>query len=85
MGKNDAQELMRYQHWVCAVRDRWGIDVKLVRLDGEYDLNFLAEGTDDQDYILKIMRADCETSLVDMQVRAFEHIMERAPDLPARV
>ncbi len=82
MGKNDAQELMRYQHWVCAVRDRWGIDVKLVRLDGEYDLNFLAEGTDDQDYILKIMRADCETSLVDMQVRAFEHIMERAPDLP---
>ncbi|MCX7567388.1 aminotransferase class III-fold pyridoxal phosphate-dependent enzyme [Sulfitobacter sp. F26169L] len=70
------------EHWQAALGRYWGIDATLTRLDGEYDLNFLAITPDGEGYILKVMRRDCEVWLVDMQVKAFEHITKRAPDLP---
>ena len=70
------------QHWQAALAQHWGIAATLTQLDGEYDLNFLGQCDDGTGIILKVMRADCEASLVDMQVRAFEHILARAPDLP---
>lgn len=70
------------QHWQSALHDHWGVQATLIRLDGEYDLNFLAKDTDGTGYILKIMRADCEDWLVDMQVKAFEHIAARQPQVP---
>ncbi|KIC20575.1 aminotransferase class III-fold pyridoxal phosphate-dependent enzyme [Leisingera sp. ANG-Vp] len=73
---------MTLAHWAAALKQHWGIEAELTRLDGEYDLNFLAKGADGQGYILKAMRPGCETWLVDMQVKAFEHIAERQPDLP---
>ncbi|MBY6066356.1 aminotransferase class III-fold pyridoxal phosphate-dependent enzyme [Leisingera aquaemixtae] len=73
---------MTLAHWAAALREHWGIEAELTRLDGEYDLNFLAKGLDGQGYILKAMRPGCEEWLVDMQVKAFEHIAERQPDLP---
>ncbi|UWQ32766.1 aminotransferase class III-fold pyridoxal phosphate-dependent enzyme [Leisingera sp. M527] len=73
---------MTLAHWAAALKQHWGIQAELSRLDGEYDLNFLAKGADDQGYILKAMRPGCETWLVDMQVKAFEHIAARQPDLP---
>ncbi len=60
----------------------WNIDADLVRLDGEYDLNFLAKDADNRGYILKVMRADCAQWLVDMQGKAFEHITAKQPQLP---
>ncbi|MEW2912124.1 aminotransferase class III-fold pyridoxal phosphate-dependent enzyme [Leisingera sp. JC11] len=73
---------MTLAHWAAALREHWGIEAELSRLDGEYDLNFLAKRSDGQGYILKAMRPGCEVWLVDMQVKAFRHIAERQPDLP---
>ncbi|MDC0659304.1 aminotransferase class III-fold pyridoxal phosphate-dependent enzyme [Leisingera sp. SS27] len=73
---------MTLAHWAKALREHWGIEAELTRLDGEYDQNFLANGQNGQGYILKAMRPGCEEWLVDMQVKAFEHIAERQPDLP---
>lgn len=73
---------MTLAHWAAALEENWGIKAELSRLDGEYDLNFLARDADGQGYILKAMRPGCETWLVDMQVKAFEHIAARQPDLP---
>ncbi|UWQ53739.1 aminotransferase class III-fold pyridoxal phosphate-dependent enzyme [Leisingera caerulea] len=73
---------MTLAHWAAALEQYWGIKAELSRLDGEYDLNFLARKADGQGYILKAMRPGCETWLVDMQVKALEHIAIRQPELP---
>ncbi|WP_174232025.1 aminotransferase class III-fold pyridoxal phosphate-dependent enzyme [Roseovarius sp. EL26] len=69
-------------HWATVLQKQWGIDAELTRLNGEYDLNFLAETNDGQRYILKAMRPDCETGLVDLQIKTLQHIAEHAPHLP---
>lgn len=69
-----------FAHWQAVLKAHWGIDARLTRLDGEFDLNFLAVG--DGAHILKIMRAGCEQDFVDMQCRALEHIAARASRLP---
>ncbi len=68
--------------WAQAVRRHWGLDAKLTGLDGEYDLNFLVRATNGQDYILKVMHAGCDVSLVDLQIKALAHIASAAPGLP---
>ena len=68
--------------WADALRAQWGLDAKLSRLDGEYDLNFMVQATNGQDYVLKVMRAGCEAEFVDLQVKALEHIAAEAPGLP---
>lgn len=73
---------MTLAHWADALERHWGVQAELTRLDGEYDLNFLAKASDGQGYILKAMRPDCEAWLVDMQVQAFAHIAARKPALP---
>lgn len=69
-------------HWTRALQQHWGIDATLTRLDGEYDLNFLAETASGDGYVLKVMRAGCEDWLVDMQVRAHAFIAQRDAALP---
>ncbi len=81
MGTCDTR-MLRLQHWQAIVQSMWGFEADLSCLDGEYDLNFLAKGSDGANYILKVMRPGCESWLVDIQVKAFEHVTERQPDLP---
>ncbi|HEY9450808.1 MAG TPA: aminotransferase class III-fold pyridoxal phosphate-dependent enzyme [Gemmatimonadaceae bacterium] len=69
-----------YSHWQEILKSHWDIDARLTRLDGEYDLNFLAVG--DGAHILKVMRAGCEPAFVDMQCRALEHIRASASNTP---
>lgn len=64
----------RIQHWETALAENWGIAADLSQLDGEHDLNFLSKGRDGSGYVLKVTRAGCETGLVDMQVKAIEHM-----------
>lgn len=66
-------------HWQQALRDIWGIEASLTPLDGEYDLNFLSRGA--QEHVLKVMRAGCAPSFIDMQCRALAHIAATAPDV----
>ncbi|UWQ91464.1 aminotransferase class III-fold pyridoxal phosphate-dependent enzyme [Rhodobacteraceae bacterium M382] len=73
---------MSNTHWASALLDNWGIRADLTRLDGEYDLNFLATASDGTGYILKAMRPDCESWLVDMQIKALDHIRAVSPELP---
>nr|WP_321575851.1 aminotransferase class III-fold pyridoxal phosphate-dependent enzyme [Sneathiella sp. P13V-1] len=68
------------QHWQAALNELWGIEASLTRLDGEYDLNFLASS--DSDYVLKVMRSGCDTDFIDMQCRAFAHLREASAALP---
>ncbi|WP_170378060.1 aminotransferase class III-fold pyridoxal phosphate-dependent enzyme [Ruegeria atlantica] len=68
--------------WADALRAHWGLDAKLTRLDGEYDLNFMVRATNGQDYVLKVMRPGCEAEFVDLQVKALAHIAGEAPGLP---
>ena len=73
---------MNLLHWADALRTHWGITAELRQLDGEYDLNFRAEASDGSAYIFKAMRPGCEAALVEMQVLAFQHIANSAPELP---
>lgn len=68
------------KHWQTALQKYWGVEAQLTQLDGEYDLNFLATG--DQDYVLKVMRAGCESGFIDLQCRAFDHLRAKAPNVP---
>ncbi len=70
------------EFWAATLRAQWGLDTRLSRLDGEYDLNFSVPATNGQDYVLKVMRAGCEPELVDLQVKALEHLAAEAPGLP---
>ncbi len=68
--------------WAGRLREHWGLDARLTRLDGEYDLNFLVEATNGQDYVLKVMHAGCDAALVDLQIKALGHLSAAAPGLP---
>lgn len=70
------------KHWQSVLADHWGIEAELSALPGEYDLNFIAHSSAGEEFILKVMRPNCETWLVDMQVSALEHIANAAPELP---
>ena len=56
------------EHWQTALREHWNIDAKLSQLDGEYDLNFLAETAQADGYILKVMRTGCADDPLLLQV-----------------
>ena len=67
--------------WQVALKQHWAIEADLTQLDGEYDLNFLAEAAG-QGYVLKVMRAGCDAAFVALQCGAFEHIASKAPEVP---
>lgn len=71
------------EYWAEVLKTNWGIAATLKRLDGEYDLNFMAETTDGTGYVIKAMRPGCEAWLVEMQVQALDHMLARDPNLPA--
>jgi 4-aminobutyrate aminotransferase-like enzyme/Ser/Thr protein kinase RdoA (MazF antagonist) len=73
---------MPTDHWAALLQKHWQITARLDRLDGEYDLNFAAQADDGAGYILKIMRPACDAALVDMQVKALEHLRREDPELP---
>ncbi|MEZ5778042.1 MAG: aminotransferase class III-fold pyridoxal phosphate-dependent enzyme [Paracoccaceae bacterium] len=68
--------------WTQALRAHWGIEARLTRLDGEYDLNFRAEVERGRSCILKVMREGCDPALVDMQTSALAHVAGRGLALP---
>ena len=57
-------------HWTDALAQHWGIQATLTQLAGEYDLNFLAETSAGEGYILKAMRPGCDRALIEMQVNS---------------
>ncbi|MEO0574070.1 MAG: aminotransferase class III-fold pyridoxal phosphate-dependent enzyme [Pseudomonadota bacterium] len=51
--------------WQQQLAAHWPIDDALTQLDGEWDLNFATSDT-----IFKVMRAGCDSALIDMQIAA---------------
>lgn len=68
------------QHWSHALADAWGmIDTRLELLAGEFDLNLRATAGDGRRYVLKVMRAGCDSAFVDLLCAAHAHIATRSP------
>lgn len=76
------RDVLTMQHWTDILRTHWGVTAELTRLDGEYDLNFLAETREGAGYVLKVMRPDCPHWLVEMQVQAMTHIAQHDAQVP---
>src|SRR5277367_6087235 len=60
-------------------RALYGLDVSARGLPGEYDHNFQLITTDGRQFVLKVMHPARESSFVDMQVRALQHLAARLP------
>ncbi len=56
-----------------ALREQYAIDGDVHALPGELDLNFDIRAADAR-YIFKVMRIDCDPALVDLQIRAKQHL-----------
>lgn len=69
-------------HWAAALADAWGLDAALEPLAGEYDLNLRAIAHDGRRFVLKVMRAGCDTSFVDLLTAAHAHISSRDASVP---
>lgn len=61
---------------------RYGIDGTYTQLASERDLSWRIEGTDGRDVVVKISNIGEPEGVVDMQVKALNHIFERDPSLP---
>jgi len=70
------------KHWQKILRDQWSISASLTKLDGEYDLNFMALSADRKRHVLKVMRVGCERDLIEMQCAALGHICTRDHGVP---
>ena len=70
------------EYWADVFKKSWGVEAKLKKLDGEYDLNFLAVSSSEQPLILKVMRNNCPDWLVKAQISAMQHI-EKVANLPS--
>lgn len=79
LSRHNQRSAIMTQQWRQVLRDHWGVDATLTALDGEYDLNFLANGS--QDYVLKVMRVGCDVDFIDLQCRALEHLAMHAPEV----
>ena len=70
------------EYWANVLNKSWGVEAKLTKLDGEYDLNFLAVSSSSQPLILKVMRNNCPDWLVKAQISAMQHV-EKVANLPS--
>ncbi|MGQ9550700.1 MAG: aminotransferase class III-fold pyridoxal phosphate-dependent enzyme [Roseiflexus sp.] len=68
--------------WSDLLAHHYHIHGTLTALPGEYDLNLLVTTDNATRYVLKVMRPDCDPTLVELQCAALEHIATEAPDLP---
>ena len=60
----------------------FGLDAPATQLPGEYDNNFHLAAGDGTGIVLKVMHPSRDPQLIDLQVRALQHLARRAPALP---
>src|SRR5262245_3624065 len=59
----------------------YGLRGQACFLPGEYDHNFHFTAEDGTEFVLKVMHADREHTLLDLQCRALAHLAEHSPSL----
>ncbi len=57
------------EYWADVFTKNWGLEANLTKLEGEYDLNFLAVSPSAKPLILKVMRKNCPNWLVSAQIQ----------------
>ncbi|WP_262299390.1 aminotransferase class III-fold pyridoxal phosphate-dependent enzyme [Microvirga sesbaniae] len=67
--------------WANVLLKHYGIQASLTPLDGEYDLNFAVHQDGGRTHVLKVMRPGCETSLIEVQCQALDHIAQHGPEV----
>ncbi|MBQ0824485.1 aminotransferase class III-fold pyridoxal phosphate-dependent enzyme [Microvirga sp. HBU67558] len=67
--------------WENVLLEHYGIQASLTPLDGEYDLNFAVHQDGRRTHVLKVMRPGCETSLIEVQCQALDHIAQHGPEV----
>ncbi len=60
----------------------YGIAAVATALPGEYDCNFHLRGSNGREFVLKCMHPARESSFIDMQCAALEHLAKHATQLP---
>src|SRR5215831_3561743 len=65
---------------VRLARDLYGLEVSARSLPGEYDHNFQVT-TAGGAFVLKVMDASRERSLLELQCQALQHLADRAPEI----
>jgi 4-aminobutyrate aminotransferase-like enzyme/Ser/Thr protein kinase RdoA (MazF antagonist) len=63
-------------------RNLYGLEGQLRPLDGERDQNHCLECDDKTRFVLKVSGAAEDPAVVDMQIKALQHLAEQVPDLP---
>lgn len=53
---------------------------KAILLPGEWDANFHI-ATDNGDFVLKVMHAEQETAVIDLQIQTLNHLAQQLPDI----
>lgn len=59
----------------------YGLSVTAKPLPGEYDRNFHLTTDNGAEYVLKVMHAERERALIELQCQALAHLAERAPSV----
>jgi 4-aminobutyrate aminotransferase-like enzyme/Ser/Thr protein kinase RdoA (MazF antagonist) len=59
----------------------YGLTASAKRLPGEYDHNFHLTTNDGAEFVLKVMHAERERALIELQCHALAHLAKRAPAL----
>ncbi|WP_201863048.1 aminotransferase class III-fold pyridoxal phosphate-dependent enzyme [Microvirga soli] len=67
--------------WANVLLEHFGIAASLTPLDGEYDLNFAVHQEGTRTHVLKVMRPGCESSLIEVQCKALNHVAAHAPEV----
>src|SRR5258708_25320242 len=62
--------------------DLYGIAAVATALPGEYDCNFYLRASDGREFVLKCMHPARESSFIEMQCAALEHLARHAAHLP---
>ena len=67
-----------------SIKSYYDLSLELKSLDGELDLNYLGTSDNGQKYIIKLMRENCSTSLIDLQTATLLHLAKHSLpiDLP---
>ncbi|WP_200879399.1 aminotransferase class III-fold pyridoxal phosphate-dependent enzyme [Microvirga sp. BSC39] len=67
--------------WANVLLEHYGIRASLTPLDGEYDMNFAVHQDGGRTHVLKVMRPGCESSLIEVQCQALNHVAQHGPEV----
>jgi 4-aminobutyrate aminotransferase-like enzyme/Ser/Thr protein kinase RdoA (MazF antagonist) len=81
MPETQTRRAVQQDEAIRLARELYALEVTARRLPGEYDDNFHVTTVDGRSFVLKIMHAGRDESLIDLQGRALAHLAKNVPGL----